>query len=305
MESFFLKNLKRTGITKNLGDDCALLTHFIKDKRHYVVAMDSFAQDIHFLMSHNKDSNKWLSYENLAKKAFLVNISDIISSGALPKYALLSITLPRGINKIEILEIINGIKEICDIYNICIIGGDTTKGKNLAFHITLIGELQGNYLNRNNIRNGDFVAYTSARTQDLGRSFKALKNLLRYGSKINKIPKNVLEIKSAYAKFCAPILRDKFLFKAQKLLHACMDISDGLAAEISRLEKLNAMHFLPFKILKKDVYQSGEEYELLFTFNPKNLNALRKIAQQTRIKIHIIGKFGRFRKTNIKAINWN
>lgn len=332
IESFFLSNLKKSGIVGNIDDDCALLTlanakfskidsNILNNKKNYLVAMDSFIQNTHFKIA--KDSNiieskfatnklksytnfnQWLSYKNLIKKAFLVNISDIISSGGLPKYALLSITLPRNITTKQMLEIINGAREICVQYNIKIIGGDTASSDILSFHITLFGKLDGKYLKRDGVKNGDFVAYTSGRRSDLGRSFKALKTLLRFGANINHLPRNFLENNGAYSKFLSPILRESFLLKVKNKLHACMDISDGLASEIRQLERLNRVHFLPFKMLKKSVMQSGEEYELLLSFAPKNLIALKREATKARINLHVIGKFGRFRETKMRVKTWH
>ncbi|MWV62219.1 thiamine-phosphate kinase [Helicobacter saguini] len=328
IESFFLRNLKKSGIVGNIDDDCAILnfntkkdSNIFKNKKNYIVSVDSFAQNTHFKLpkdSKNIESkiannklktytnfNQWLSYKNLSKKAFLVNISDILSSGGLAKYALLSITLPRHITTRQILEIIEGMREICRQYNIKIIGGDTASSDILSFHITLFGELNGKYLARNGVKNGDFVAYTSARRGDLGRSFRALKSLFRFGASVNKLPHNFLENNGSYSKFASPILRESFLLKVKNKLHSCMDISDGLGAEIRRLERLNRLHFLPFKPLKSAISQSGEEYELLLTFSPKNLLAIKRAAVQTRTGLHIIGKFGRFRESKMRTKIWH
>ncbi|RDU67564.1 thiamine-phosphate kinase [Helicobacter didelphidarum] len=333
MESFFLTLLQKSGITQELGDDCVRLRclHTSKKTKEspYIIAMDSFIEDVHFRIQPSSlqtknvfiqqektlyqndtlfryvHSHHWLSYKNVAKKAFLVNISDILSSGAEPLYALLAITLPRDSHKTMLIELVQGIQEICKKYNIALIGGDTTKGDKLGFHITLIGKLKSKYLHRNHLIKGDYLAYTSRRNANLGGSLKILKSLLRYGATINKIPYNCIESKNPYARFCLPVTREKFIFQAYKYIHACMDISDGLATEITRLEKLNNLQFYAFKKLKDSVYQSGEEYELLISFSQKNIPALKRIAHRSRIKLHIIGKFGRFQHKKLKMIAWH
>lgn len=326
-EAYFLKLLEKSGITYKINDDCAWLSPLLNhtkdiNKNSYIIATDSFIEDIHFRtqnFNQGKESidikstnikryvnkNQWLSYENLAKKAFLVNISDILSSGALPKYALLSIVLPKKIHHSNIKDIISGLVDICKTYNIKLIGGDTMCGDKLAFNITMIGNLIGKYISRNSIRNGDLLAYTSIRNGDLGTSLYALRMLLRYGAYKNVIPYNYIESNDRLSRFTLPFLRMQFLKRSYRLLHACMDISDGLANEISRLERQNKLTFYPFKILKKQVYQSGEEYELLFSFSKKHGNALKKIANATRTKIHIIGRFGRYKPQFFSAIKWH
>lgn len=319
MESFFLKKLQANAIVAKLDDDCTQFPYTKDSNNKLIIAMDSFIEDIHFrTYSYNRyntritktpqryiTSHQWISYTNLAQKAFLVNISDIISSGALPQYALLAITLPKTLTKQHILEIIDGITHICNSYHIKLIGGDTTKGDKLGFHITIIGKLQGKYLHRKAIKKGDLLAYTSSRNANLGNSLKTLRSLLRYGFTINTLPKNVLESKNPYARFALPALRTKFILKAQKMLHACMDISDGLGNEIQRLESLNALQFHAFKPIKPNIYQSGEEYELLFSFEPKYLCALQRIARVSRINIHVIGQFKRTKAKIWHTIKWH
>ena len=339
-ESYFLNLLAQSGITQNLNDDCALLSPLLSKDKRYIIAADSFVENIHFKMSH-KDSNflhpkpchysneldskvlskytknptpthkdidsknKWLSYENLAKKAFLVNISDILSSGALPQYALLSIVLHKDMKNTQIKEVIQGITSVCKEYNIKLIGGDTMCGRELSFHVTLIGHLIGKYLHRDRVKEGDLLAYTSIRKGNLGSSFKTLKKLLRYGTHKNIIPHHVIETTHRDSRFALPFLRMAFLKKSHRLLHACMDISDGLANEIKRLESQNKLTLLPYSTLKKEVYQSGEEYELLFSFKEKNLTALQRIADFTRTQIHVVGKFGRYKPHFFHTIQWH
>lgn len=321
-ESYFLNLLAQSDITQNLNDDCALLSPLLSKDKKYIIAADSFVENIHFKMCH-KDSkihfhpkhchhsneidskHKWLSYENLAKKAFLVNISDILSSGALPQYALLSIVLHKDMKNTQIQEVLQGITSICKAYNMKLIGGDTMCGKELSFHITLIGRLIGKYLHRDRVKEGDLLAYTSMRKGDLGSSFKTLKKLLRYGTNKHILPRHVIETTHRDSRFALPFLRMAFLKKSHRLLHACMDISDGLANEIKRLESQNKLTLLPYSTLKKEVYQSGEEYELLFSFKEKNLTALQRIADSTRTQIHVIGKFGRYKPHFFHTIQWH
>lgn len=318
-ESYFLALLTQSGITQNLNDDCALLSPLLFKNKNYIIAADSFVENIHFKIHHLENKkrhsvnnfitythkNQWLSYENLAKKAFLVNISDILSSGALPQYALLSIVLHKKIQNTQIKEIIQGITQICKEYNIRLIGGDTMCGNELSFHITIIGNLIGKYLHRGRVREGDLLAYTSMRKGNLGRSLNTLKKLLRYGAHKNIIPHHNIESQHRDSRFTLPFLRMNFLKKSHRLLHACMDISDGLANEIKRLESQNKLTLLPYSTLKREIYQSGEEYELLFSFKESNLSALQHIADSTRTQLHVVGKFGRHKPHFFHTIKWH
>lgn len=309
MESFFLKHLNNTGITDRLNDDCFHLKNI--DSSH-IIAADSFIENIHFYtkkkpyQNHTttcaryNHPNDWLGYEDIARKAFLVNISDIISSNAMPKYAMLAITLSSHLKKTEILQIISGIHKICREFNITLIGGDTTKGDRLIFNITLIGKLMGKYIGRDSIRDGDLIAYTSARLNDIGGSLRYLTSLLRYGSCVNRIHNNIES-----NRFIEPKLRLSFMQRANRYINSCLDISDGLGSEIKRLQEINRLHFKPFFNINRTVFESGEEYELLFSFYPKHKETLLRIAKKCRISLHIIGRFTRCSKTYIRDIKWH
>ncbi len=77
-----------------------------------------------------------------------------------------------------------------------------------------------------------------------------------------------------------------------------MDISDGLSKDLSRLLKQSGNKGIKWskKVPKRQVC-SGEEYEMLFTFSPKNRAKIKRLAHQTRTKITLIGTVvrGRYR----------
>ena len=115
-------------------------------------------------------------------------------------------------------------------------------------------------------------------TGELGGSKKGLNSLLR----LAKISKN--------SRFKKPTLRDKFFYKAAHLVNSAMDISDGLNADLVKLLKASKKGVKFIKKLSKFELSSGEEYEILFTFSPKNLNAIKRIAAKTRTKISVFAK---------------
>lgn len=288
MEFFFLENLKKIKSVGKINDDCEIL------EKNLVIASDSFIENIHFKL-------KWLSLKNITKKAFLVNISDFVAKNAVPKYAILSIVISNKLSKKDIKEIVYGIQEICSKFKIKIVGGDTVKGSELAFHITLIGHINKKYITRQGIKKGNLVAYTSSLNQNLGSVLKELKTLLYFNKKLN----------NKKSRFLSPVLRTKFMNRAYKFISSSIDISDGLYAEIKRLESLNNLNFKPNNrhILEskknKLLCISGEEYEILFTFSKKHQKALERIAQICRIKINIIGSFNRFKKLKLSSLNWH
>ncbi|WP_281950780.1 thiamine-phosphate kinase [Nitrosophilus kaiyonis] len=254
-ESFFISLFNN----KFVGDDAAFL-----DK--YIYSVDAFNENIHF-------KKEWLSYYEIGQKAMIVNISDAIAMNAKPLYALLSIALPKDIKPYQMEELAKGIKDIANRYKIEIIGGDTISGKKIDISITIISKTKKPIF-RKPIKDGYLLAYTG----ELGRVKKDLDKLLR-GKKVGK-----------NSKFKKPILRDKFMQKASRYIKASMDISDGLFDDLGKLSKLNRIGFKFFNKIDKRVGCSGEEYELLFAFDKRDLKKILQISKITRTPITVFAK---------------
>ena len=64
-----------------------------------------------------------------------------------------------------------------------------------------------------------------------------------------------------------------------------MDISDGLFLDLEKLSNSSNIGFEFFKEIKEEVGISGEEYEILFSCNQKNLKKIENIAKKYEIKL--------------------
>ncbi|MGG7073435.1 thiamine-phosphate kinase [Campylobacter sp. 9BO] len=254
-----------------LGDDGAVVGRQVFSK-------DLFCEGTHFL-------REWMSLDEIGYKAMVVNFSDAIAMNAKPKFALLGLGLPKTITNAEISELSAGIKRACDEYSVQIIGGDTIKSDKIFISVSIVGELMGKPILRSGLKNGDLIAYTGK----LGSSIRSLNSLLRKGEA------------SKNSRFFAPILRNEFFYKSAKFMRSAMDISDGIEQDLPKLCKSAK---LGFKFIKKPLkyeLKSGEEYEALFSFAPKNLSAIRRVAAKTRTKITIFAKAVKGRcKNNVR-----
>ena len=72
--------------------------------------------------------------------------------------------------------------------------------------------------------------------------------------------------------------------------NSAMDISDGLFFELERLSKANDIGFDFFDEISKKIGCSGEEYELLFSFDPKYIKKILKIAKKHQVPLNIFAK---------------
>lgn len=242
------------------GDDAAVLGKWCYSK-------DLFFEGVHFQRS-------WLSLEQIASKAMLVNISDAIVMNAKPRYALLGLAVPKDMSLKDIDELQLGFLKTAKRFGIKIIGGDTISNDKLDISITLISELLGSAVFRKGLKAGDLLAFTG----NLGQSLRGLE-LLKEGK---KLPLN--------HRFIKPVLRHKFFYDIALKVRCAMDISDGLSKDLSRMLALNKLGISWLKNLSEYELYSGEEYEILFAFSPKNESFIQELAKKHRVKINIFGK---------------
>ena len=252
---------------KHIGDDGALIDG-------YVYSKDAFFENVHY-------KKEWLSYFDIAAKAMLVNISDAVAMNAKPKYALLSVAMPKCMTKVDMQELANGFKSVASKFNLEIIGGDTISNTKLDITVTIISKTSRPLL-RTKIRNNYLFAYTG----EIGQSVKELRKLFNLG-KVHK-----------KSKFINIELREDFVEKSQRILKAGMDISDGIFSDLDKMSTLNNIGIKFTKKMPKSVACSGEEYEMLVAFDARDKKALKRRAQQSRTPLSIFAKATRNRYIN-------
>ena len=263
LENYFISQFH----SKCIGDDGALIDSMVYSK-------DAFFEDVHFKM-------EWMNHYQIAQKSMMANISDAIAMNAKPKYALLSVAMPRSITKEQMRELVRGFRETAKKFDIEIIGGDTISNIKLDITITIISQTAKPLL-RSGIKKGYLLAHTGT----LGRSKKDFLKLRNLGSINTK------------SKFVNIQLRDKFVQKSSRYLSSGMDISDGLFSDLDKLATINKLGFRFTKKIPKRVACSGEEYEMLVAFDKRYIKAIKRVATQTRTPLNIFASSARTRYTN-------
>jgi len=228
--------------------------------------MDAFFEGVHF-------KREWMSLKQIAMKSMLVNISDAIVMNAVPKYALLSVAIPPSFSTKDLDKLASGFKKIAKQFNITIIGGDTISNTKLDISITIVSETK-KPIYRTGTDVGDFVCFTG----ELGSVKRDLDDLFD-GKKVSK-----------NSKFIKPKLNAEFFYEIAPYINSALDISDGLFFELERISKANNIGFDFFDEIKKNIGCSGEEYEVLFTFNPKQIAYIEKIAKKHNVTLNIFAK---------------
>ena len=245
--------------SKYIGDDAAVIGDTL-------YSMDAFFEDVHF-------KREWMSMAQIGRKAMLINLSDAIAMNAQPQFALVTVSLPEDISNAEIDELTLSLESTAKEYGCEIIGGDTVGGDKLHLSITIISKSDDPLL-RKGLKEGDLLAFTGT----LGESKRNLDALFR-GEKL-----------SDNARFFEPTLRAEFIAKARPFLRVGMDISDGLYCDTNKLLDINKYGFNILKTINDHIGLSGEEYEMLIGFDPKDLEPLKEIAETLNIPLTVFAE---------------
>jgi len=245
--------------SKYIGDDAAVLGDTL-------YSMDAFFEDVHF-------KRAWMSMAQIGRKAMLVNLSDAIAMNAQPQYALVTVSIPSNLTHEEIDALTQSMQSTAAEYGCEIIGGDTIGGDKLHLCITIISKSDSPLL-RTTVEEGDLLAYTGV----LGESKRDLDALFR-GEKID-----------LNSRFYTPTLRADFIAIARPLLHAGMDISDGLFCDTNKLLDINKYGFDILNTIDDTVGLSGEEYEMLVSFSESNLEVVKAVAKETNTPLTVFAK---------------
>jgi thiamine-monophosphate kinase len=145
----------------------------------------------------------------VGRKAMAVNLSDIAAMAGVPVAAVVSVGLPRQEGRALAEELYLGVREVADAFDTAIVGGDTNSwDAPLVINITVLGEAtQRGVVRRSGARPGDRLLVTGP----LGGSIK--------GKHLDFTPR----------------VREALALHAAAPLHAMIDISDGLAADVNHL----------------------------------------------------------------------
>lgn len=248
-----------------IGDDCAYLKEY-----NLVLSMDSLIEDVHF-------SCFYMTPKEIASKALLSNISDILASGAKPNYALIS--LGGKLDNKFVEEFYLSINETALKYDIKIIGGDLVKSDKITISICILGETKNrNISKRSNAKEG-YIIGTMGEFGSSSEGLNCLQNNIKddYYINIHKNPKLYPNISDLIA-------------KNTKNPYAMMDSSDGLfdcLNQISLKSKVK-IDINYDKILKKssnreNVLFGGEDYCLVFALSKEDFNNINKIKPLNQI----------------------
>ena len=237
-------------VTVGPGDDLAVVQCGAEG---LLVGADQVLDGVHFLLGEHGPRAG-------GRKAMARNLSDVAAMAALPLAAVATVSLPKGLSAHDAQEIYLGMREIGDLFDCPLVGGDVgTWAHPLAISVTILARPRGiEPVLRRGARCGDAICVTGT----FGGAWRSPKHL-RFTPRIAE----------------ARVLAGEFG------VHAMIDVSDGLARDLGHLCRASG---LGAEVVAAAVPVSaaagpaglaaalhdGEDYELLFTLSEEHARAL-------------------------------
>ena len=278
---------KLESTVKAIGDDAAVLN---LENKQTLISTDLLIEGVHFDLAY-------MPLKHLGYKAVMVNLSDIYAMNGTATQVTVSIAVSNRFPVEALEELYAGIQLASKMYNVDVIGGDTTSSTSgLLISVTAIGVAEKEeVVYRDGAKANDLLVVTG----DLGAAYMGLQVLEREKEVFKANPNSQpdldqytylieRQLKPEARKDIPPLLKDLEVKPTSMI-----DISDGLSSEIIHLckkSKLGANLFeekIPldpavisvceeFEIDSTMIALSGgEDYELLFTISQDDYDKIK------------------------------
>jgi thiamine-monophosphate kinase len=239
----------RRQLIARAGDDCAVVECPAK-KNLLVLKTDCVVEKIHFAPATDPIRVGW--------KAMMRPLSDFAATSAVPEFALVTLIVPVTRSTSWVKKLYRGLQRAAARFDVSIVGGETsaTRGPSVL-SVSVTGFVEKNRrTSRAGGKNGDDLFVTGR----LGGS-----------------------LREKHLRFLPRIDESRWLTNNFRV-HAMMDLSDGLGADLPRLAKASKLGFridkekLPLARGAKidNAIADGEDYELLFAISPRNRARLER-----------------------------
>ena len=285
IERIRARAIARDGVLLGIGDDAALLQ--VPAGHELAVTADTLNAGVHFPADAAPADIGW--------KALAVNLSDLASMGARPAWCTLSLSLP-GDDTAWLDAFLDGFLELADAHAVALVGGDTTRGP-LSIAVTAMGWVEaGAALRRDGARPGDDVWVTGT----LGDAAAALVLGGYVPIPLDGVAMPVVEAGNAAAlraRLARPAPRVAVGRALAGLAHACVDVSDGLLADLGHICRRSGVGAeielarLPASPALRAAYADdelraalqaagGDDYELCFSASTAAREAVARALEQ-------------------------
>ena len=262
------------------GDDCALMKA-PSGRAFLVLKTDCVVEGVHFLPRTNPADVGW--------KAMMRPLSDFAATSALPGFALITLVLSKQTTSDWVIKLYRGLNRAAAHFDVSIVGGEMSSTSGPAvISVSVAGSVEKNrWVSRRGGKAGDDLFVTG-----------------RLGG----------TLKGKHLRFMPRILESRWLTDNFPI-HAMMDLSDGLGADLPRLARASRVGFevdfdsLPLSRGAKidDAISDGEDYELLFAISPRERDRLSRSWRKRFPKLLLtrIGSFNQQSSTKASPARTN
>ncbi len=296
------------GLLDDAGGFAALPGHEV------VVTTDMLVAGVHFFASDPP--------AQIARKALRVNLSDLAAMGAVPRFYLLTLALPEDCGDDWLEGFAAGLADDQREFAVNLLGGDTvTTPGPLSLTITALGEVRvGAALRRSGAREGNLI-YVSGTIGDAALGLATLGDgdspLVRSGP--GDAPKiDDAAIEALRRRYFLPEPRTFLGPRLLGLASAAIDVSDGLTADLGHICAASGLgatvdaDAVPLSAPARSVLDAkpallelllsgGDDYELLFTVEPENANAIERAGQECGVDVTRIGTMTAGHRVTVRA----
>lgn len=254
------------GVLVGPGDDAAVL------EGGWVISSDLMVEEVHFRRG-------WLSPRELGGRAAAAALSDLAAMAADPVAVLVSMALPEGLRQAA-EEVQAGIRTQVEGFGAAVVGGDLSRSIGpLVVDVVVLGRTDAPVL-RSGAGEGDELWVTGW----LGGAGAAVQSWIGGGTPAP-------ELRDAFLR-PTPRIREARWLADQGVMHAALDLSDGLAGDAGHLAAASGLLVtlvevdLPLHpgLLSGDfslaearrlALEGGEDFEVAFLGPPGRVEPLR------------------------------
>lgn len=266
------------GAVIGIGDDAAVLEG-TGDLR-LLATVDMLVEDVHF--------RRTFGPAVIGRHAMAVNLSDLAAMGGSPRAALVSLALPPLLEVSFVEELYRAMNGEVARFGAGVVGGNIARTEGpLIIDVTMLGEAPADQVVlRRGARPGDLLCVTG-----------------QLGEAAARLQRRERDIRAGDVRIPQPRIEAGRALAANHLVHAMIDVSDGLAADLHHLAAASgvgaviAVDALPVAIRAREVAAAlrenpldlalygGEDYELLMALPPEHLEEARQAVGQLNLAV--------------------